>query len=145
MAALLELGRIEDETVVQWYALQLVEGLAYLHERKVVHRDIKPDNILLDQNHVIKYVDFGAAKILAKNQRTIQRTRRADAGPPGVPGALGTNNSLTGTPMYMSPEVIRNNKRGRHGAMDIWSLGCVVLECATGRKPWSNLDNEWCV
>ena len=47
--------------------------------------------------------------------------------------------------MYMSPEVIRNNKRGRQGAMDIWSLGCVVLECATGRKPWSNLDNEWCV
>lgn len=94
---------------------------------------------------VIKYVDFGAAKILAKNQRTIQRTRKAEAGPPGVLGALGTNNSLTGTPMYMSPEVIRNNKRGKHGAMDIWSLGCVVLECATGRKPWSNLDNEWYV
>lgn len=96
---------------------------------------------------VIKYVDFGAAKILAKNQRTIQRTRRADqsGAVPGLPGALATNNSLTGTPMYMSPEVIRNNKQGRHGAMDIWSLGCVVLECATGRKPWSNLDNEWYV
>lgn len=94
---------------------------------------------------VIKYVDFGAAKILAKNQRSIQRSRRAsDVGgfPPG-PNVGGVNNSLTGTPMYMSPEVIRNNKRGRHGAMDIWSLGCVVLECATGRKPWSNLDNEW--
>jgi len=47
--------------------------------------------------------------------------------------------------MYMSPEVIKNDKRGRHGAMDIWSLGCVVLECATGRKPWSNLDNEWAI
>lgn len=94
---------------------------------------------------VIKYVDFGAAKILAKNQRTIARSRRSSEGTgtptPLVPGS--TNNSLTGTPMYMSPEVIRNNKRGRHGAMDIWSLGCVVLECATGRKPWSNLDNEW--
>jgi serine/threonine protein kinase len=55
------------------------------------------------------------------------------------------NNSLTGTPMYMSPEIIKNDKRGRHGAMDIWSLGCVVLEFATGKKPWSNLDNEWCV
>ena len=103
-------------------------------------------DILLDHMGVIKYVDFGAAKILAKNQRTIQRSRRADTGViPGIPGALGSNNSLTGTPMYMSPEVIRNNKRGRHGAMDIWSLGCVVLECATGRKPWSNLDNEWYV
>ena len=113
---------------------------------------------------VIKYVDFGAAKIIAKNHRTMQRTRRisepsapassaehaaeagagAGAATPGS-GQFGMNNSLTGTPMYMSPEVIRNNKRGRHGAMDIWSLGCVVLECATGRKPWSNLDNEWSV
>jgi len=47
--------------------------------------------------------------------------------------------------MYMSPEVIKNDKCGRYGAMDIWSLGCVVLEFATGKKPWSNLDNEWSV
>jgi mitogen-activated protein kinase kinase kinase len=45
--------------------------------------------------------------------------------------------------MYMSPEIIKNDKRGRYGATDIWSLGCVILECATGKKPWSNLDNEW--
>lgn len=108
-------------------------------------------DILLDHMGVIKYVDFGAAKIIAKNHRTLQRTRRGSEPPPALPGQaeangqLGVNNSLTGTPMYMSPEVIRNNKQGRHGAMDIWSLGCVVLECATGRKPWSNLDNEWCV
>jgi mitogen-activated protein kinase kinase kinase len=100
---------------------------------------------------VIKFVDFGAAKILAKNQRSMQRSRRGatEATPltPGLPtahgGGLGMNNSLTGTPMYMSPEIIKNDKRGRHGAMDIWSLGCVVLEFATGKKPWSNLDNEW--
>ncbi len=162
LGALLEHGRIEDEGIIQVYTMQMLEGLAYLHSMGVVHRDIKPDSkrrfytpssislifnyadILLDHMGVIKYVDFGAAKILAKNQRTMQRSRRAppDASIPGI-GPAGTNNSLTGTPMYMSPEVIRNNKRGRHGAMDIWSLGCVVLECATGRKPWSNLDNEW--
>lgn len=62
----------------------------------------------------------------------------------GLGGGLGMNNSLTGTPMYMSPEVIKSDRRGRHGAMDVWSLGCVVLEFATGKKPWSNLDNEWC-
>lgn len=96
---------------------------------------------------VIKFVDFGAAKILAKNQQSIQRSRRpmesTSAGIGSLGGGLGMNNSLTGTPMYMSPEIIRNNKRGRQGAMDVWSLGCVVLECATGKKPWSNLDNEW--
>lgn len=105
-------------------------------------------DILLDHLGVIKFVDFGAAKILAKNHRTLQRSRRA-AGDYGTGGNYSLNafpamsNGLTGTPMYMSPEVIKNDRRGRHGAMDIWSLGCVVLEFATGKKPWSNLDNEW--
>ena len=100
-------------------------------------------DILLDHMGVIKFVDFGAAKILAKNQRSVQRSRRVMDSLGAKGGGLGMNNSLTGTPMYMSPEVIRNGQRGRHGAMDIWSMGCVVLECATGKKPWSNLDNEW--
>jgi mitogen-activated protein kinase kinase kinase len=166
LASLLEHGRIEDEGLIQVYTMQMLEGLAYLHSQGVVHRDVKPDSkevirklfclltkfskdILLDHMGVIKFVDFGAAKILAKNQRSIQRSRRlSDSISPIGPlvgglGGLGVNNSLTGTPMYMSPEIIRNNKRGRHGAMDIWSMGCVALECATGKKPWSNLDNEW--
>lgn len=104
-------------------------------------------DILLDHMGVIKFVDFGAAKILAKNQRTIQRSRRiaevANINGFNANGLAAISNGLTGTPMYMSPEIIKNDKRGRHGAMDIWSLGCVVLEFATGKKPWSNLDNEW--
>ncbi|KAH8100486.1 kinase [Cristinia sonorae] len=145
LAALLEHGRIEDDGILQVYTMQLLEGLAYLHSMGVLHRDIKPDNILLDHMGVIKYVDFGAAKILARNQRTIQRTRRGSDVGPATRGFTTSNNSLTGTPMYMSPEVIRDSGRGRMGAMDVWSLGCVVLECATGRKPWSNVDNEWAV
>ncbi|KAF9498126.1 hypothetical protein BDN71DRAFT_1443846 [Pleurotus eryngii] len=150
LAALLVHGRIEDEGIIQVYTMQMLEGLAYLHSQNIVHRDIKPDNILLDHMGVIKLVDFGAAKILAKNQRSIQRSRRSTYdGASAAPivanlGGLGMN-SLTGTPMYMSPEIIKNDKRGRHGAMDIWSLGCVVLEFATGKKPWSNLDNEWAI
>lgn len=116
-------------------------------------RSLKAHNddidILLNHEGYIKFVDFGAAKILAKNQRTMQKTRRIPD-----PSQMGTNpnlavgvmsNGLTGTPMYMSPEMIKNDRRGRHGATDIWSLGCVVLQCATGKKPWSNLDNEWYV
>ena len=71
VAGLLEHGRIEDETVIQVYALQMLEGLAYLHQAGIVHRDIKPENVLLDHNGVIKYVDFGAAKIIARQGKTI--------------------------------------------------------------------------
>ncbi|KAF9023402.1 hypothetical protein BDZ89DRAFT_1069890 [Hymenopellis radicata] len=141
LASLLEHGRIEDEEAVQYYTMQMLEGLIYLHSQNVVHRDIKPDNILLDHNGIIKFVDFGAAKIIAKNQQR-NTTRRV---PEMTKTGDGFNNHLTGTPSYMSPEVIKNDRRGRHGAMDIWSLGCVVLECATGKKPWSNLDNEWAI
>ncbi|CAD6896502.1 unnamed protein product [Tilletia laevis] len=175
LAQLLKAGRIEDEAVIQVYTLWMLDGLQYLHSQGVVHRDIKPDNILLDSNGMIKYVDFGAAKIIAKTQGTIQRTRVSRL-PPGLAGGHpadaiaaggGGGNpdalSIQGTPMYMSPEVINpggtdgsggaggqgsgggRRRTGRLGAMDVWSLGCVVLECATGRRPWAQLDNEWAI
>ena len=166
LATLLEHGRIEDESVLQVYTMQMLDGLAYLHSQGVVHRDIKPDSefcirgprffdlhcgiqtdVLLDHLGVIKFVDFGASKLLAKgHHKTMVRNGKSVAPPFLDPGARRPSHSLTGTPMYMSPEIIKNDHRGRHGAMDLWSLGCVVLECATGRKPWSqNLDNEWFV
>ena len=102
-------------------------------------------------------MDFGAAKVIAKQGKTRG----------GGTTTTKTNlNSMTGTPMYMSPEgihldplstsvclcanwaclaVIKGINKGRHGSIDIWSLGCVVLEMATGRKPWANLDNEWAI
>lgn len=154
LAGLLEHGRIEDETFIMVYALQLLEGLAYLHQAGIVHRDIKPENILLDHNGVIKYVDFGAAKIIARQGKTVAN---ADAfvNAVGHKDIMGPkephrnhHKTMTGTPMYMSPEVIRGDASKlveRQGAVDIWSLGCVILEMATGRRPWSSLDNEWAI
>ncbi|KAK3330196.1 hypothetical protein B0H66DRAFT_49970 [Apodospora peruviana] len=135
LANLLEHGRIEDEQVIMVYALQLLEGLAYLHELRIAHRDIKPENILLDHNGIIKYVDFGAAKLIARQGRTLVQDLTSTK----------PNKSMTGTPMYMSPEVIKGENPGHFGAVDIWSLGCVILEMATGRRPWANLDNEWAI
>ncbi|MCJ1356327.1 MAG: Suppressor of Sensor Kinase (SLN1) [Icmadophila ericetorum] len=142
LANLLEHGRIEDETVILVYALQMLEGLAYLHASGIVHRDIKPENILLDHNGIIKYVDFGAAKIIARQGKTLA----ADPSNPNQPArAPGKQKSMTGTPMYMSPEVIKGQNDGRQGAVDVWSLGCVILEMVTGRRPWASLDNEWAI
>lgn len=157
LAGLLEHGRVEDETFIMVYALQLLEGLAYLHQAGIIHRDIKPENILLDHNGVIKYVDFGAAKIIARQGKTIANTEAftnavGGSHKEGLGGAKEpqrkNQKTMTGTPMYMSPEVIRGDTSelaDRQGAIDIWSLGCVILEMATGRRPWSSLDNEWAI
>jgi mitogen-activated protein kinase kinase kinase len=93
-------------------------------------------DILLDHSGVIKYVDFGAAKVIARQGKTLVHDQSSATKP---------NKSMTGTPMYMSPEVIKGENPGRPGAVDIWSLGCVILEMATGRRPWGYLDNEWAI
>lgn len=98
----------------------------------------KPIDILLDHSGVIKYVDFGAAKVIARHGKTF-------AGEQAAGGAGKPNKSMTGTPMYMSPEVIKGENPGRAGAVDVWSLGCVILEMATGRRPWASHDNEWAI
>ncbi|KAK2750314.1 Suppressor of Sensor Kinase (SLN1) [Myotisia sp. PD_48] len=152
LATLLEHGRIEDETVIMVYALQMLEGLAYLHQAGIAHRDIKPANILLDHNGVIKYVDFGAAMVIARQGKTLAAMDNyKDTGPRYKKenhGQRKNEKSVTGTPMYMSPELVRgeiNQSSSRHGSMDIWSLGCVILEMATGLRPWAGLDNEWAI
>lgn len=151
LASLLEHGRVEDETVIMVYALQLLEGLAYLHQSGIVHRDIKPENILLDHNGIIKYVDFGAAKIIARQGRTMVPVDEVPGGYPKesqLAHQFKNQKTMTGTPMYMSPEIIRGDSAklvNHQGAVDIWSMGCVILEMATGRRPWSALDNEWAI
>lgn len=103
--------------------------------RELTSFDFFFTDILLDHNGIIKYVDFGAAKVIARQGRTLVNDLKSTK----------PNKSMTGTPMYMSPEVIKGENPGRGGAGDIWSLGCVILEMATGRRPWANLDNEWAI
>ena len=82
--------------------------------------------------------------MIARQNKTLQ----PDAAPiTGGPTAKvpAKQKSMTGTPMYMSPEVIKGTDEGRLGSIDIWSLGCVVLEMATGKRPWASLDNEWAI
>lgn len=91
------------------------EGLAYLHSRSppVVHRDIKAANLLVDKNFVVKLADFGCSK---RNDVTKSFT-------------------TIGSVPWMAPEVILQ-KHGHGRKADVWSLGCTVIEMATGEQPW---------
>lgn len=108
-----------DEHLLRTYTRSVVEGIAYLHSRGIVHCDIKGKNILVG-NGSVKLTDFGSAK------RVTETTVVEDV-----------NCSVNGTPLWMAPEVVRQVEQGL--ASDIWSLGCTVVEMATGRAPWSNL------
>ncbi|XP_063257029.1 mitogen-activated protein kinase kinase kinase 19 isoform X2 [Prinia subflava] len=112
------------EVVLCKYTKQILQGVAYLHDNCVVHRDIKGSNVLLMPTGVIKLIDFGCARRLAR------------AGLGGTRGEL--LRSVHGTPYWMAPEVI--SECGYGSKSDIWSLGCTVFEMATGKPPLASMD-----
>ncbi|RWA08272.1 hypothetical protein EKO27_g6843 [Xylaria grammica] len=108
-----------EEPVVRSLTRQALSGLAYLHHEGILHRDLKADNILLDLDGTCKISDFGISKKtddIYGNDKT---------------------NSMQGSVFWMAPEVIRSQGEGYSAKVDIWSLGCVVLEMFAGRRPWS--------
>ncbi|KAF7982999.1 hypothetical protein HWV62_24616 [Athelia sp. TMB] len=133
-------GRIADQEVLLAYTLQILEALAYLHSCGIVHGDIKPANILLDGKGSVKISDFGSAEIMTEN-------RCSKGSMDGLPALSepaahlsddsGLPSSVSGTVMYMPPETVREANGRCRGATDIWSLGCVVFELSTGKRPWS--------
>ncbi|ORC86246.1 protein kinase [Trypanosoma theileri] len=103
------------------YARQMLSGLAYLHSRNIMHRDLKGDNLLVDPNGTLKISDFGTAKHLidAHNHST-----------------------LAGTAYFMAPEVIlASDTVGL--ASDVWSVGCCVIEMLTGEPPFAAVRNQY--
>ncbi|KAK2945432.1 putative Mitogen-activated protein kinase kinase kinase A [Blattamonas nauphoetae] len=111
------------EPLVQVYTKQITEGLAYLHDHKIVHRDIKSANCLVTGEGIVKLADFGCSKSI----ETIMSYGQGCA-------------TLCGTPHYMAPEVIRQQRNvGRRS--DIWSLGCTVIEMLSGKPPYAEIKN----
>ncbi|EMD00223.1 hypothetical protein BAUCODRAFT_128849 [Baudoinia panamericana UAMH 10762] len=127
-------GRFQ-EPVVSSLTRQTLNGLAYLHSEGILHRDLKADNILLDLDGTCKISDFGISKRSAN------------------PYNNDITNSMQGSVFWMAPEVIRAQSQpykdpnsmdprqamnqGYSAKVDIWSLGCVVLEMFAGCRPWS--------
>ena len=111
-------GRFEEK-VVSSLTRQTLAGLSYLHSEGILHRDLKADNILLDLDGTCKISDFGISK-------------KSD----NIYGNDSTN-SMQGSVFWMAPEVVRSHGQGYSAKVDIWSLGCVVLEMFAGKRPWS--------
>jgi formylglycine-generating enzyme required for sulfatase activity/tRNA A-37 threonylcarbamoyl transferase component Bud32 len=112
-------GKLKDDEIEVIFS-QMLEAVGYVHEHNLVHRDIKPSNFMLDKNGKIKLMDFGIAKNTDESSTEYTLT--------------GTG-MLLGTPMYMSPEQIKET-RSVTAQSDIYSLGVVLWQMNTGRKPY---------
>ncbi|XP_045072946.1 mitogen-activated protein kinase kinase kinase 4-like isoform X4 [Coregonus clupeaformis] len=116
-----------QEHVIRLYSKQITTAINVLHEHGIVHRDIKGANIFLTSSGLIKLGDFGCS-VKLNNAQT-------------MPGEV---NSTMGTAAYMAPEVITRAKGEGHGrAADIWSLGCVLIEMVTGKRPWHEYEHNF--
>ncbi|KAJ9451418.1 Mitogen-activated protein kinase kinase kinase 2, partial [Diplonema papillatum] len=115
-----QFGALTSETVC-FYTRQILLGLRYLHSQEVIHRDIKGANILITVTGECKLGDFGASALVSDLQG--QRKK-----------------SVQGTPLWMAPEVLTQQEYTK--SVDIWSLGCTIIEMTTGHAPFSHVDRR---
>ena len=120
--SLLEKFGAFSEPIIRNYTKQLLEALAYCHANRVVHRDIKGKNILIDTRGNLKLADFGSAKrftnVMSKDAPSM---------------------SYNYTPLWTAPEVLTGDYNSK---VDVWSLGCVIIEMASAKTPWSEQQFE---
>src|SRR6185437_10064649 len=108
-------------------ALQIAEALHHAHSEGIIHRDVKPDNVLVVESggqDSIRLLDFGLSALV----------QQSDQGP----SQLTRTGSIIGTPMYVSPEVFRGHAADARS--DIYSLGCVIFEMIAGHPPFQSDD-----
>eukprot|EP01063_Lacrimia_lanifica_P039507 TRINITY_DN8693_c0_g2_i1.p1 TRINITY_DN8693_c0_g2~~TRINITY_DN8693_c0_g2_i1.p1 ORF type:complete len:832 (+),score=301.21 TRINITY_DN8693_c0_g2_i1:44-2539(+) len=115
LAQLIEkVGKLPEDTV-KLFSVDILRGVHYLHQRRIIHRDIKGANILVDSTGGLRLGDFGSCREVTANRVRFD--------------------SLQGTPHWMAPEVIKQT--GHSQPADVWSVGCTVVEMLTGRPPFA--------
>ena len=107
-------ARYLSEAETMGYLSQVSEAVRHMHEKRIIHRDIKPSNVFVMEDGSLKLGDLGLGRYL------------------DLQSILAF--SQVGTPLYMSPEVLRGE--GHHFASDMWSLGCLLYELATLASPF---------
>lgn len=117
------LGKVNrlGEPRARFYIAQIVLALEYMHSLDIIYRDLKPENVLLDDAGHIKLTDFGLSK-------------------EGIQGNFSGAHSFCGTPEYLAPEILNRSGHGR--AVDWWSLGALLYEMLTGLPPFYCRDRE---
>ncbi|GAA51110.1 cGMP-dependent protein kinase, isozyme 1 [Clonorchis sinensis] len=109
-------GRFND-VVARFVVACVLEAFTYLHTQGIIYRDLKPENLLLDENGYVKLCDFGFAKRIGLGKKTW---------------------TFCGTPEYVAPEIILN--KGHDYSADYWSLGILIFELLTGSPPFTGSD-----
>jgi serine/threonine protein kinase len=118
VGSLLKKFEVFSESMVKVYMRQALSGVAYLHSKNIVHRDIKADNILLHSDGTAKLSDFGTSREFSESANLL---------------------TVTGTPWFMAPEVV---KGVGHGApADIWSIGCTIIHLSRGMPPFDEYQS----
>lgn len=116
----LEPEKMFDKSLVQSYLYQITSAILFCHKRRVLHRDLKPQNLLINKEGIIKVADFGLGRSM------------------GIPVRNYTHEIVT--LWYRAPEILLGSARYAC-AVDIWSIGCIFAEMAT-RKPLFQGDSE---
>lgn len=116
LRALLRKGEVSIDQAVEWTE-GVLAAVAYSHENDIVHRDIKPGNVMVDEAGSVKVMDFGIARALSDSSATMTQTQ-----------------AVVGTAQYLSPEQARGESVDFRS--DLYSVGCVLFELLTGRPPF---------
>jgi len=106
---------------------QIAEGLEAAHEKGVIHRDLKPANVMITEGDKVKILDFGLAKALSDETRSVDSSHS-----PTLTEAMTQPGVILGTAAYMSPEQAKGKAVDKRA--DIWAFGCILYECLAGKR-----------